>query len=135
LSKKKGIAKRSPKGLVLDCSIVMAWYFVDESREYADEVARRLPQQAAFVPLNWPLEVANVLFMGGVIAPVPRIMRLFWAFSPSNSPESPSQEESSPASMIDTLEARCRSGGPPAGPRSIDLLPVSKSFRTASTVA
>jgi len=71
----------------------------------------------------------------GVIAPVPRIMRLFWAFSPSNSPESPSQEESSPASMIDTLEARCRSGGPPAGPRSIDLLPVSKSFRTASSVA
>jgi len=135
LSKKKGIATRSPEGLVLYCSIVMAWYFVDESSEYADEVARRLPRQAAFVPLNWPLEVANVLFMGGVIAPVPRIMRLFWAFSPSNSPESPSQEESSPASMIDTLEARCRSGGPPAGPRSIDLLPVSKSFRTASTVA
>jgi len=71
----------------------------------------------------------------GVIAPVPRIMRLFWALSPSNSPESPCQEESLPASMIDTLEARCRSGGPPAGPRSIDLLPVSKSFRTASTVA
>src|SRR5208337_1663363 len=71
----------------------------------------------------------------GVIAPVPRIMRLFWAFSPSNSPESPYQEESSLASMIDTLEARCRSGGPPAGPRSIDLLPVSKSFRTASSVA
>ena len=64
MSKKKGIATRSPEGLVLDCSIVMAWYFVDESSEYADEVARRLPQQAAFVPLNWPLEVANVLFMG-----------------------------------------------------------------------
>ena len=64
MSKKKGIATRSPEGLVLDCSIVMAWYFVDESSEYADEVARRLPRQAAFVPLNWPLEVANVLFMG-----------------------------------------------------------------------
>jgi predicted nucleic acid-binding protein len=64
VSKKKGIAKRSPEGLVLDCSIVMAWYFVDESSEYADQVARRLPQQAALVPLNWPLEVANVLFMG-----------------------------------------------------------------------
>ncbi|MFI5459695.1 MAG: type II toxin-antitoxin system VapC family toxin [Isosphaerales bacterium] len=64
MSKKKGIAKRSPEGLVLDCSIVMAWYFVDESSEYADQVARRLPQQAAFVPLNWPLEVANVLLMG-----------------------------------------------------------------------
>jgi predicted nucleic acid-binding protein len=64
LSKKKGIAKRSPNGLVLDCSIVMAWYFADESSEYADRVARQLPQQAAFVPLIWPLEVANVLFMG-----------------------------------------------------------------------
>ncbi len=31
MSKKKGFAKRSPEGLVLDCSIVMAWYFVDES--------------------------------------------------------------------------------------------------------
>ena len=29
----------------------------------------------------------------GVIAPVPGIMRLFWAFSSSNPPESPSQEE------------------------------------------
>ncbi len=64
MSKKKGIATRSPQGLVLDCSIVMAWYFVDESSEYADQVARRLPHQAAFVPLNWPLEVANVLLMG-----------------------------------------------------------------------
>ena len=45
MSKKKGIATRSPKGLVLDCSIVMAWYFVDESSEYADEVARRLPRK------------------------------------------------------------------------------------------
>lgn len=64
MSRRKGIAKRSPEGLVLDSSIVMAWYFVDESSEYADQVARRLPQQAAFVPLNWPLEVANVLLMG-----------------------------------------------------------------------
>ena len=64
MSKKKGIAKRSPEGLVLDCSIVMAWYFVDESSEYADQVARRLPQQSTFVPLNWPLEVANVLLIG-----------------------------------------------------------------------
>ena len=64
MSKKKGIAKRSRNGLVLDCSIVMAWYFADESSEYADQVARQLPQQAAFVPLNWPLEIANVLLMG-----------------------------------------------------------------------
>src|SRR5208283_3911714 len=71
----------------------------------------------------------------GVIAPVPRIMRLFWAFSLSNPPASPSQEESSLANMPDTLEARCRSDGPPAGPRSIDPLPGSRSFLTVSAVA
>ena len=71
----------------------------------------------------------------GVIAPVPGIMRLFWAFSSSNPPESPSQEESSLANMLDTLEARCRSDGPPAGPRSIDPLPGSRSFLTVSAVA
>ena len=71
----------------------------------------------------------------GVIAPVPGIMRLFWAFSSSNPPESPSQEDSSPANMLDTLEARCRSDGPPAGPRSIDPLPGSRSFLTVSAVA
>ena len=72
---------------------------------------------------------------GGVIAPVPGIMRLFWAFSSSNPPESPSQEDSSLANMLDTLEARCRSDGPPAGPRSIDPLPGSRSFLTVSAVA
>ena len=74
-------------------------------------------------------------FWAGVIAPAPGIMRLFWAFSPSNPPESPSQEESSLANMPDTLEARCRSDGPPAGPRSIDPLPGSRSFLTVSAVA
>ena len=73
--------------------------------------------------------------MMGVIAPVPGIMRLFWAFSSSNPPESPSQEDSSLANMLDTLEARCRSDGPPAGPRSIDPLPGSRSFLTVSAVA
>src|SRR5208283_3905572 len=72
---------------------------------------------------------------GGVIAPAPRIMRLFRAFSPSNPPESPSQEESSFASMLDTLESKSRSDGPPAGPRSIGLLPDSRSFLTVSAVA
>ena len=71
----------------------------------------------------------------GVIAPVPGIMRLFWAFSSSNPPEFPSQEDSSLANMLDTLEARCRSDGPPAGPRSIDPLPGSRSFLTVSAVA
>ena len=64
MSKKKGIAKRLPDGLVLDCSIVMAWYFADETSDYADDIARSLPAQMAFVPLNWPLEVTNTLVIG-----------------------------------------------------------------------
>ncbi|WP_026012196.1 type II toxin-antitoxin system VapC family toxin [Singulisphaera acidiphila] len=50
--------------MILDCSIVMAWFFADESSEYADDVARQLPDQMAYVPSNWPLEVANTLIMG-----------------------------------------------------------------------
>lgn len=42
----------------------MAWYFVDETNEYADDIARQLLQEVAFVPLNWPLEVANTLLVG-----------------------------------------------------------------------
>jgi predicted nucleic acid-binding protein len=65
LSKKKNvIAKRLKKEFVLDCSIVMAWYFADESDAYADLVARQLPDLTAFVPMNWPLEVANTLIIG-----------------------------------------------------------------------
>jgi predicted nucleic acid-binding protein len=64
LTKTKGVAKRPPEGLVLDCSIVMAWYFVDESSAYADAVARQLRDMMAFVPLNWPLEVTNTLTVG-----------------------------------------------------------------------
>ena len=96
-------------------------------------------------PLSFNLDFHAIPFRGtepdlenhwvGVIAPVPGIMRLFWAFSSSNPPESPSQEESSLANMPDTLEARCRSDGPPAGPRSIDPLPGSRSFLTVSAVA
>ena len=84
---------------------------------------------------KWPFVLATPLHAEGVIAPMPWIMRLFWVVSPSNPPESPSQEESSLASMLDTPEARCRSDEPPAGPRSIDLLPVSKSSPTVSAVA
>ena len=62
--RKKEVARQSEEPLVLDCSIVMAWYFVDESDAYADRVARQLPGRRAFVPANWPLEVANSLIVG-----------------------------------------------------------------------
>lgn len=62
--RRKGITKRRKDGLVIDCSIVMAWYFVDERDAYADLIARELPDRKAFVPVNWPLEVANSLIVG-----------------------------------------------------------------------
>ena len=64
MSKKKGVAGRRSEELVLDCSIVMAWYFADETSVYADETARQLPEQTAFVPLHWSLEVINTLLVG-----------------------------------------------------------------------
>ena len=108
--------------------------YLDTDPDHCQTATRQLPTRSpgdAAVPggiPQWPLAP-------GVIAPVPGIMRLFWAFSPSTPPESPSQEDSSLANMLDTLEARCRSDGPPAGPRSIDPLPGSRSFLTVSAVA
>jgi predicted nucleic acid-binding protein len=52
------------KRFVLDCSIVCAWYFVDESEPYADAVAAALAQSTAMVPSLFHLEVANVLVGG-----------------------------------------------------------------------
>ena len=49
--------------LVLDCSVVMAWCFEDESGAYADRVLRHLGGQDAAVPAIWPLEVANALLV------------------------------------------------------------------------
>ncbi len=64
MSRKKGVAARPLTGLVLDCSIVGAWYFDDESDDYADEVARHLASTTAYLPQLWHLEVANLLVLG-----------------------------------------------------------------------
>ena len=111
-------------------SVASDW--VEKEVETAMEMER---QQKRVVLFPIRLDDAVMKIETGVIAPVPGIMRLFWAFSSSNPPESPSQEDSSLANMLDTLEARCRSDGPPAGPRSIDPLPGSRSFLTVSAVA
>ena len=49
------------KGLVLDCSVTMAWCFEDEADRYADDVVEKLRAHGAVVPPIWSLEVANVL--------------------------------------------------------------------------
>jgi predicted nucleic acid-binding protein len=48
---------------VLDCSVVMAWCFEDESVGYADAVLGALESAEALVPGLWPLEVANILLV------------------------------------------------------------------------
>ncbi len=49
---------------VLDGSVTLAWYFLDEMNDYAHAVRDALPRGQAVVPSLWPLEVANVLLVG-----------------------------------------------------------------------
>lgn len=60
--------KRAGRGhatpFVLDCSIVLAWYFMDEKDPYADAVAAGLPNSTALVPSLFHLEIANNLVVG-----------------------------------------------------------------------
>ena len=46
---------------VLDCSVVMAWVFPDESSEATDRLRDSLVDARAFVPSLWPVEVGSVL--------------------------------------------------------------------------
>jgi NAD(P)-dependent dehydrogenase (short-subunit alcohol dehydrogenase family) len=72
---------------------------------------------------------------GGAIAPMPRITRLFWAFSSQNSPESPSREASAIVNTTDTPPTRRRSNGSREDPRSADPPPRSTPSPNASDVA
>jgi predicted nucleic acid-binding protein len=51
-------------GLVLDCSVTMAWCFADEATLYTDGVRDSLANVRAVVPSLWPLEVANATIVG-----------------------------------------------------------------------
>jgi predicted nucleic acid-binding protein len=46
---------------VLDCSVTLTWYFVDQRTPATAELAERALDQGAFVPSLWRLEVANGL--------------------------------------------------------------------------
>lgn len=48
---------------VVDTSVVMSWYFKDETNKYADTVLDKLTGAIAVVPSIWPLEVVNVLIV------------------------------------------------------------------------
>ncbi len=62
------MGKKKPKAkgeaFVLDCSLTVAWFFEDETDDYAQAVEDSLTSAAAIVPTLWPLEVANALLMG-----------------------------------------------------------------------
>lgn len=57
-----GPARR--KQFVIDSSVVLAWYFADESDPYADSVAKSLKKATAVVPTHFHLEIANILVVG-----------------------------------------------------------------------
>jgi predicted nucleic acid-binding protein len=61
-SKKR--ARKTQKQFVLDCSVVMAWAFEDETDAYAESVGDAMTDVRAFVPSLWPVEVANCLLVG-----------------------------------------------------------------------
>ncbi len=48
---------------VVDNSVVMSWYFKDDTNKYADAVLDKLTGATAVVPSIWPLEVVNVLIV------------------------------------------------------------------------
>ncbi|MDR1238062.1 MAG: type II toxin-antitoxin system VapC family toxin [Propionibacteriaceae bacterium] len=47
--------------LVLDASVTCAWIFDDEKSDACDELAIRMAEEGAYVPMLWRLEMANVL--------------------------------------------------------------------------
>ncbi|HTW69278.1 MAG TPA: type II toxin-antitoxin system VapC family toxin [Acetobacteraceae bacterium] len=48
-------------GLVVDCSIAVAWCFEDEVTPALDALLDRVQAEGAVVPSLWTIEVANVL--------------------------------------------------------------------------
>jgi predicted nucleic acid-binding protein len=58
------MARTPAPRFVLDCSVVLAWYFADESDPFADAVAASLARATAAVPSVFHLEIANILVVG-----------------------------------------------------------------------
>ncbi len=52
-----------PGRFVLDNSVVMSWFFKDESNRYAQDVFDGLLTDEAIVPTVWPLEFGNALLI------------------------------------------------------------------------
>jgi predicted nucleic acid-binding protein len=48
-------------GLVVDCSVAVAWCFEDEASAETDAILERVRDAGALVPALWHLELGNVL--------------------------------------------------------------------------
>jgi predicted nucleic acid-binding protein len=62
--------------MIVDSSITLAWFFEDESSDYADSVRSRLSGTPMFVPTVWAYQVANGLLEGerrGRTSPAKRV--------------------------------------------------------------
>jgi predicted nucleic acid-binding protein len=53
--------KAGSGGLVVDCSVAVAWCFEDETSPETDAVLERVRDEGALVPALWHLELGNVL--------------------------------------------------------------------------
>ena len=45
--------------VIIDSSLILAWYFPDEGTEATDALLWRVVEQGAVVPVHWHAEVAN----------------------------------------------------------------------------
>lgn len=51
----------APAGLVVDCSVALAWYLDDEKTAFTERVLDLLPSTETWVPALWRLEFVNAL--------------------------------------------------------------------------
>jgi predicted nucleic acid-binding protein len=49
---------------VVDASITLAWFYLDERTSATDALLSRAAVEGAWAPSHWPLEVANTLLQG-----------------------------------------------------------------------
>ncbi len=50
-----------PSGLVVDCSVTLAWFLVDEENELAEQILARVDRIELWSPPIWRYELANGL--------------------------------------------------------------------------
>ena len=46
---------------ILDCSVALSWYFMDEETEQTHALREQLIEKSIHVPALWPLEITNVV--------------------------------------------------------------------------